>query len=90
MIPFFKKMAGGGQRPPKANSSEILWSWAGAFLGITPVAYLNYNLLSGSDFVYIIGSFGASAVLVYGAVLRKYSYFLKSLTNLYTPAKLES
>nr|WP_319492595.1 HPP family protein [uncultured Desulfobacter sp.] len=68
MIPLFKKMAGGGQRPPKVNSSEILWSWAGAFLGITPVAYLNYNLLSGSDFVYIIGSFGASAVLVYGAV----------------------
>lgn len=68
MIPFFKKMAGGGQRPPKVNASEVFWSWIGAFLGITPVAYLNYNLLSGSDFVYIIGSFGASAVLVYGAV----------------------
>lgn len=26
----------------------------------------------------------------YSLVLRKYSYFLKSLINLYTPAKLES
>jgi hypothetical protein len=68
MIPFLKKMAGGGQRPPKVNLNEVFWSWLGAFLGIIPVAYLNYNLLSGSDFVYIIGSFGASAVLVYGAV----------------------
>lgn len=65
---YFKKMVGGGQRPPKVNLNEILWSWAGAFLGIAPVAWLNYNLLPGTDFVYIIGSFGASAVLVYGAV----------------------
>ena len=68
MIPYLKKMAGGGQRPPKVNPSEVFWSWIGAFLGITPVAFLNYNLFSGSDFVYIIGSFGASAVLIYGAV----------------------
>lgn len=54
MILFFKKMAGGGQRPPKVNLSEVCWSWLGAFLGITLVAYLNYNLLSGNDFVYII------------------------------------
>ena len=68
MISYFKKMSGGGQRPPRVNITEILWSWTGAFLGITPVAFLNYNLFSGSDFVYIIGSFGASAVLIYGAV----------------------
>lgn len=47
---------------------EILWSWVGAFLGITPVAMMNYTLFPGNDFVYIIGSFGASAVLIYGAV----------------------
>ncbi|HCY87597.1 MAG TPA: HPP family protein [Desulfobacteraceae bacterium] len=68
MKTYFKKMAGGGQRPPKVSPYEILWSWAGAFLGIAPVAWLNYNLLPGTDFVYIIGSFGASAVLIYGAV----------------------
>lgn len=65
---FVKKMAGGGQRPPKVGVSEILWSWIGAFAGITPVALLNYTFFAGNDFVYIIGSFGASAVLIYGAI----------------------
>lgn len=65
---FFSKMKGGGQSPPAVGFSEIAWSWVGAFIGITPVAFLNYNLFSGDDMVYIIGSFGASAVLIYGAV----------------------
>ena len=65
---FFSKMKGGGQSPPSVAFSEIAWSWVGAFLGITPVAFLHYNLFSGDDLVYIIGSFGASAVLIYGAV----------------------
>lgn len=68
MIPLLKKMTGGGQRPPKVSFVEIFWSWIGAFLGITPIALLNYNFFTGNDFVYIIGSFGASAVLIYGAV----------------------
>lgn len=65
---FFSKMRGGGQSPPAVGFPEIAWSWVGAFLGITPVAFLNYNLFSGDDLVYLIGSFGASAVLIYGAV----------------------
>lgn len=65
---FFSKMKGGGQSPPAVGLSEIAWSWVGAFLGIAPVAFLNYNLFSGDDLVYIIGSFGASAVLIYGAI----------------------
>jgi CBS-domain-containing membrane protein len=65
---FFNKMRGGEKSPPIVSFSEIAWSWAGAFLGIAPVAYLNYNLFSGTDFAFIIGSFGASAVLIYGAI----------------------
>ncbi len=65
---FFSKMKGGGQSPPAVGFSEIAWSWVGALLGIAPVAFLHYNLFSGDDLVYIIGSFGASAVLIYGAV----------------------
>nr|MDA3787618.1 HPP family protein [Desulfobacula sp.] len=65
---FFNKMKGGGQSPPSVGLSEIAWSWVGAFLGIAPVAFLNYNLFNGDDLVFIIGSFGASAVLIYGAV----------------------
>ncbi len=65
---FFSKMSGGKQSPPMVSLSEITWSWIGAFLGITPLAFLNYNLFQGHDPVFIIGSFGASAVLIYGAV----------------------
>lgn len=65
---YFEKMKGGSQCPPAVSFSEILWSWAGAFLGIASVAILHYNFFSLHDLVLIIGSFGASAVLIYGAV----------------------
>ncbi len=65
---FFTKMKGGKKGPSMVNFSEIAWSWIGAFLGITPVAFLNTTLFHGDDLVFIIGSFGASAVLIYGAV----------------------
>lgn len=65
---YLDKMKGGGQCPPRTSLSEIFWSWVGAFCGILPVALLNYNIFAGTDLVFIIGSFGASAVLIYGAV----------------------
>ncbi|MCP3875129.1 MAG: HPP family protein [Desulfobacteraceae bacterium] len=65
---FFNKMKGEKKSPPMVSLSEITWSWVGAFLGIAPVAYLNYTLFYGDDLVFIIGSFGASAVLIYGAI----------------------
>jgi CBS-domain-containing membrane protein len=68
MMQYFRKMKGTTKSPPSINFSEILWSWIGAFFGIMPVAYLNYNLFEESDLVFIIGSFGASAVLIYGAI----------------------
>jgi len=48
--------------------NEIFWSWIGAFLGISSVAYVHYRWLEPSDLVLVIGSFGASAVLIYGAI----------------------
>jgi CBS-domain-containing membrane protein len=65
---YFQKMKGVTQSPPGVSLKEIGWSWTGAFLGILPVAYINYILFAGTDLVMIIGSFGASAVLVYGAI----------------------
>ena len=65
---YFKKMRGSTKSPPRVSLSEIAWSWIGAFLGISAVAALNYNLLAQTDLVMIIGSFGASAVLIYGAI----------------------
>lgn len=68
LISYFNKMKGTTKSPPAVSISEVLWSWTGAFLGIAAVAYINFNRLEGSDLVMVIGSFGASAVLIYGAI----------------------
>ncbi len=67
MKEYISKMKGGAKSPPRVGSTEIIWSWVGAFLGIAAVAVINYSILEGTDLVMIIGSFGASAVLIYGA-----------------------
>ena len=61
-------MKGPEKSPPKVGIAEICWSWVGAFLGIAAVAYCNFKFLSQTDLIMIIGSFGASAVLIYGAI----------------------
>jgi len=61
-------MKGGGVSPPMVSASEIIWSWFGAFFGILAVSWIDSQMLSKTDLVMLIGSFGASAVLVYGAV----------------------
>ncbi|MEW6386977.1 MAG: HPP family protein [Thermodesulfobacteriota bacterium] len=64
---YFRKMTGTTQSPVRVSWEEIFWSWVGAFLGILAVAYIDSRFLAGTDLVLIIGSFGASAVLIYGA-----------------------
>ena len=65
---YLKKMRGTTQSPPRVSHQEIIFSWIGSFLGIAAVALVNYRLLEGSDLTMVIGSFGASAVLIYGAI----------------------
>jgi CBS-domain-containing membrane protein len=65
---YFEKMKGTSKSPPLVSLSEIIWSWIGAFFGIAAVAYINFNIIEKTDLVMIIGSFGASAVLIYGAI----------------------
>jgi len=65
---YIDKMRGTTKSPPPVSLFEIVWSWIGAFLGIAPVAIMNYHMFEGTDLVMIIGSFGASAVLIYGAI----------------------
>jgi len=65
---YFKKMRGVTKSPPRVSLFEMVWSWIGAFAGIAAVAYINYHFLSETDLVMVIGSFGASAVLIYGAI----------------------
>ena len=66
---YFMKMRGTTRgSPPRVNNSEIMWSWIGGFLGIAAVAWANQLFLEGSDLTLMVGSLGASAVLIYGAV----------------------
>ena len=65
---YFSKMKGTTKSPPAVGIAEIFWSWVGSFIGIAAVAIINYNIVDRTDLVMIIGSFGASAVLIYGAI----------------------
>ncbi len=65
---FFQKMKGSGQSPPQVSPVEVIWSWIGSFLGIAAVSLVHYKLLDQTGLMMIIGSFGASAVLIYGAI----------------------
>ncbi len=65
---YFHKMRGEAHHSTHTGLKEIAWSWLGAFAGILAVSYLHFQMLAQSDFVMIIGSFGASAVLIYGAI----------------------
>lgn len=65
---YLHKMRGVTKSPPGVGAAEILWSWIGAFLGIAAVGVINERLIGGTGLIMIIGSFGASAVLIYGAV----------------------
>src|SRR6476620_2912221 len=47
---------------------EHFWAFMGAFIGMGIIAYLQYGTFSKQDAVYLIGSFGASCVLVYGVI----------------------
>ncbi len=63
-----------GTCPPRKPVSKIVWSWIGAFLGILLVLGMGRWLaLASIDRLFLIGSFGASAVLVYGAPMADFS-----------------
>ena len=65
---YFRKMAGATRgSPPRVSGAEIAWSWVGAFLGIGAAGLLSEAFLAGTDLTLMIGSLGASAVLLYGA-----------------------
>lgn len=65
---YFEKWRGHTQSPPRVAAAEIVWSWIGSFLGIAAVSLLHFHLLDPMGLLMMIGSFGASAVLIYGAV----------------------
>lgn len=62
------KLPRGMALQPSISKTQILWSWIGAFTGIALVSILSHYVLAGTGLTLVIGSFGASAVLIYGAV----------------------
>ena len=69
-------MKGGETSPPRKPFSKIAWSWLGAFLGIYLVAMLSRFTHTHTDLLnsmFLVGSFGASAVLIYGAPQAEFS-----------------
>ncbi|WP_312076052.1 HPP family protein [Chryseobacterium sp.] len=47
---------------------EHFWSFLGAFFGIGIIAFLQSKYLFEQENIFLIGSFGASSVLIYGAI----------------------
>lgn len=66
---YFSKYRGLGKPPPPLPAlSEVFWSCIGAFIGIVILASTTYNgLAESSQFTLLVGSMGATAVLVYAA-----------------------
>lgn len=62
------KMAGGEQSPPRAKAGEIFSAWVESCLAIACIALLERYATGNSGFPLLIGSFGASAVLAFGAI----------------------
>lgn len=47
--------------------TDHVWTFAGAFIGIALIGILQGTRFGETDAVFLIGSFGASAVLIFGA-----------------------
>lgn len=47
---------------------EHIWTFIGSFVGIGLIGFLNREILSVSDNLFLVGSFGATSVLIYGVI----------------------
>lgn len=66
---YFAKMKGGGNASPHPiHWRNALCSWLGGFIGIALLGWLGgTDNLADQDQLFLIGSFGATAVLLYGS-----------------------
>ncbi|GGH15648.1 hypothetical protein GCM10011418_17520 [Sphingobacterium alkalisoli] len=55
-------------RETLVDPREHFWSFVGAFIGISIIAFMQSLSLPSIENVFLIGSFGASSVLIYGAI----------------------
>jgi len=50
------------------DAREHFWSFIGAFFGIAVIAFIQSNTFTNTENIFLIGSFGASSVLIYGSI----------------------
>lgn len=55
-------------RETLVNHKEHFWSFLGSFIGIGIIAFIQSHSLTANDNLFLIGSFGASSVLIYGVI----------------------
>ncbi|MCW8980377.1 MAG: HPP family protein [Altibacter sp.] len=55
-------------RETSINFKEQFWSFIGAFVGISIIAFLQSSYLPRLENILLIGTFGASSVLIFGAI----------------------
>ena len=55
-------------RETLVDFKEHLWAFLGSFVGLGIIAFTQSYLLPENDNLFLIGSFGASSVLIYGAI----------------------
>lgn len=67
-VDYVSKMKGSTKSPPGVGAGELVWSWLGSAIGIGICGFLSSSYFEPKDLTLLIGSFGASAVLVYGAI----------------------
>ena len=67
MKAYFEKLKGASSPPPKVGWKETLWAVAGSCLAMFLIGVMHAKFASVIGLPLIIGSFGASAVLVFGA-----------------------
>ena len=64
---FFEKMRGAGKSPPRVRSAEVIASFLGSLAGMALLSWLHKAVADPAGQVLLIGSFAASAVLLFAA-----------------------
>lgn len=66
---YFDRMAHERDAKPLVSTNVVVWSWIGSFLGILTLCWIHYEicLKYTKDQIFIVGSFGAQAVLLFAA-----------------------
>jgi CBS-domain-containing membrane protein len=67
-LSYLRKMLGTTRgRLPRVSDREVFWSWCGAFVAIAAIGLVHQHFFDGTPHILMVSSFGASAVLLFGA-----------------------